>query len=147
MLDQHALCCLPSLSQFPIPLLVSSGITSHINYLPTNACLKVCLWRNQLGSSSDHTIALLKTLHWFLVALGIQLKPSNVTHMLTPLSTLLPRRSPVSLSSLVLLWAMLSPALHTCCLLFLELFSSTLTKSSTAFRLRLQWQLPLGKLP
>lgn len=83
-----SLGCLPSLSQFPTSLLVLSGITSHINYLFANACLEVCLWGNQLRCTSDHIIASLETLHWFLVALGIQSKAPSVIHTLTSLSTL-----------------------------------------------------------
>ena len=79
-------CLLPS--QFPTSLLVLSGITSHINYLFANPCLKVCLCGSQLRCTSDHIIASLETLHWFLGALGIQSKAPSVIHMLTSLSTL-----------------------------------------------------------
>lgn len=99
---------LPSLSQFLTALLVFSGITSHINYLPRNSCLQVCIWGNQPRSTSHYTVTLLKTLHWFLVALGIKLTPPNMSHVLIPLSLRYLSISPPSLSALVPLLAMFS---------------------------------------
>lgn len=78
----------PSLSQSPTALLVFSGSSSHIHNLFANPCLKTHLWENQLRCPSDHVVALLKTLHWFCVVLGIKFNPPDVTHRLTSCSTL-----------------------------------------------------------
>lgn len=63
----------PLADSFPVSIPHSpAGISwNHLPHKLPSPRLRVCLWGNQLRSTSCHIIALLKTLRGFLVALGI----------------------------------------------------------------------------